>query len=182
MPAGTPPPAKGRGATYNPGNRYRREDREPFDDGWSAPTVVQGEAKDPLLPLEEPLEDDAPPPLKTTVAIQLARTIVARFGDGKGTNPEELVAAAHAGCFTMALSFMLNGAGFTADAIDTEANLTMDQVNAAWTVTGVHLTTRARVPNIDAAKFAELASNAKANCPISRLLNATITLDAALVS
>ena len=106
----------------------------------------------------------------------------ARFGDGKGTNPEELIAAAHAGCFTMALSFMLNGAGFTADAIDTEANLTMDQVNGAWTVTGVHLTTRARIPGIDAAKFAELSSNAKATCPISRLLNATITLDAALVS
>jgi osmotically inducible protein OsmC len=109
-------------------------------------------------------------------------SFVARFGDGKGTNPEELVAAAHAGCFTMALSFMLNGAGFTADAIDTEANLTMDQVNNAWTVTGVHLTTRARVPKIDAAKFAEIASSAKASCPISRLLNATITLDAALVS
>jgi len=109
-------------------------------------------------------------------------SFVARFGDGKGTNPEELVAAAHAGCFTMALSFMLNGAGFTADAIDTEANLTMDQVNGAWTVTAVHLTTRARIPKIDAAKFAELASSAKANCPISRLLNATITLDAALVS
>jgi lipoyl-dependent peroxiredoxin len=109
-------------------------------------------------------------------------SFVARFGDGKGTNPEELIAAAHAGCFTMALSFMLNGAGFTADAIDTEANLTMDQVNGNWTVTGVHLTTRARIPKIDAAKFAELASNAKANCPISRLLNATITLDAALVS
>jgi len=109
-------------------------------------------------------------------------SFVARFGDGKGTNPEELVAAAHAGCFTMALSFMLNGAGFTADAIDTEANLTMDQTNGAWTITGVHLTTRARIPKIEAAKFAELASNAKANCPISRLLNATITLDAALVS
>jgi len=108
-------------------------------------------------------------------------SFVARFGDGKGTNPEELVAAAHAGCFTMALSFMLNGAGFTAEAIDTEADLTMDQANGAWTVTGIHLTTRARIPKIDAAKFAELSSNAKANCPISRLLNATITLDAALV-
>jgi len=107
-------------------------------------------------------------------------SFVARFGDGKGTNPEELVAAAHAGCFTMALSFMLNGAGFTADALDTEATLTLDQVNGNWTVTGIHLMTRARVPGIDAAKFAELASNAKANCPISRLLNASITLDAAL--
>ena len=108
-------------------------------------------------------------------------SFVARFGDGKGTNPEELVAAAHAGCFTMALSFMLDGAGFTANALDSEATLTMDQVNGNWTVTGIHLTTRGRVPGIDAAKFAEIASNAKANCPISRLLNATITLDAALV-
>ena len=107
-------------------------------------------------------------------------SFVARFGDGKGTNPEELIAAAHAGCFTMALSFMLNNEGFTADAIDTEAALTMDQVNGAWTVTAIHLTTRARIPKIEAAKFGEIASNAKANCPISRLLNATITLDAAL--
>ena len=109
-------------------------------------------------------------------------SFVARFGDGKGTNPEELIAAAHAGCFTMALSFMLNGNGFTAEAIDTEATLTMDQVNGNWTITAIHLTTRARVPEIDAAKFAETANNAKANCPVSRVLNATITLDAALVA
>jgi osmotically inducible protein OsmC len=81
----------------------------------------------------------------------------------------------------MALSFMLNNAGFTAEAIDTEAALTLEQVNAAWTVTAIHLTTRARVPKIDAAKFAEVASDAKANCPISRVLNATITMDAKLV-
>src|ERR1043166_10298545 len=98
-------------------------------------------------------------------------SFVASFGDGKGTNPEELIAAAHAGCFTMALSFMLNNNGYTADAIDTEAALTLDRVNDAWTVTAVHLMTRARIPKIDAAKFGELASNAKANCPISRLLN-----------
>jgi osmotically inducible protein OsmC len=109
-------------------------------------------------------------------------SFVARFGDGKGTNPEELVAAAHAGCFTMALSLMLNNAGFTADAIDSEAALTMDQVGGAWTITSIHLTTRARVAKIDAAKFAEIAANAKANCPISRLLNATITMDAKLVA
>ena len=109
-------------------------------------------------------------------------SFVARFGDGKGTNPEELVAAAHAGCFTMALSFMLNGAGATAEAIDTEASLTMDQVNGNWTVTAIHLTTRARVPGVDAAKFAEIAGSAKATCPISRLLNATITMDAKLVN
>jgi lipoyl-dependent peroxiredoxin len=80
----------------------------------------------------------------------------------------------------MALSFMLNNAGFTAEAIDTEAALTMDQVAGNWTVTAIHLTTRARVPGIDDAKFAEIAGNAKANCPISRLLNATITMDAKL--
>jgi lipoyl-dependent peroxiredoxin len=108
-------------------------------------------------------------------------TFVARFGDGKGTNPEELIAAAHAGCFTMALSFMLNNGGFTADAIDTEATLTLDQVSGAWTITAIHLTTRARVPDIDAAKFAEIAGNAKTNCPVSRVLNATITMDARLV-
>jgi osmotically inducible protein OsmC len=107
-------------------------------------------------------------------------SFAARFGDGKGTNPEELIAAAHAGCFTMALSFMLNNNGFTAEAIDTEATLTMDRVNDNWTVTAIHLMTRARIPGIDTAKFGELASNAKVNCPISRLLNTTITLDAAL--
>ncbi|HEV3240220.1 MAG TPA: OsmC family protein [Casimicrobiaceae bacterium] len=108
-------------------------------------------------------------------------SFVARFGDGKGTNPEELIAAAHAGCFTMALSFMLNNAGFTADAIDTEAVLTMDQVNGNWTITSIHLTTRARVPKIDATKFAEVAANAKANCPVSRVLNTNISMDAKLV-
>ena len=103
-----------------------------------------------------------------------------RFGDVKGTNPEELIAAAHAGCFTMALSFGLNNAGFTADAIDTEAQLTLDQVSGGFAITAIHLTTRARVPNIDAAKFNELAASAKANCPVSKVLNATITMDAKL--
>ena len=107
-------------------------------------------------------------------------SFVARFGDGKGTNPEELIAAAHAGCFTMALSFGLNNAGFTADAIDTEAQLTLDQVQGGFAITSIHLTTRARVPNIDAAKFNEVAASAKANCPVSKVLNATITLDASL--
>jgi osmotically inducible protein OsmC len=109
-------------------------------------------------------------------------TFKARFGDGKGTNPEELIAAAHAGCFTMALSFSLNNAGFTADAIDTEAQLTLDQVPGGFSITAIHLTTRARVPNIDAAKFGEIAAGAKANCPVSKVLNATITLDATLAS
>ena len=109
-------------------------------------------------------------------------TFKARFGDGKGTNPEELIAAAHAGCFTMALAFALNNAGFTADAIDTEAQLTLDQVPGGFAITSVHLTTRARVPDIDAAKFGEIAAGAKANCPVSKVLNATITLDATLAS
>ena len=103
-----------------------------------------------------------------------------RFAEGVGTNPEELIAAAHAGCFTMALSFALNNAGFTAEAIDTEAAVTLEKVSDAWTITAIHLTTRAQVPSIDAAKFAEIAGGAKANCPVSRVLNATITMDAKL--
>ena len=109
-------------------------------------------------------------------------TFKARFGDGKGTNPEELIAAAHAGCFTMALSFGLNNAGFTAEAIDTDAQLTLDQVPGGFAITAIHLTTRARIPSIDAAKFNEIAAVAKANCPVSKVLNATITLDATLAS
>ena len=108
----------------------------------------------------------------------------ARFGDGKGTNPEELVAAAHAGCFTMALSFTLNNAGFTATAIETEAQLTMDPVDGKPTITAVHLVTRARVPGITAAQFGEIASNSKVNCVISRALSPsiTVTMDAVLAS
>ena len=109
-------------------------------------------------------------------------TFKARFGDGKGTNPEELIAAAHAGCFTMALSFGLNNAGFTAEAIDTDAQLTLDQVPGGFAITAIHLTTRARIPSIDAAKFNEIAAGAKANCPVSKVLNATITMDATLAS
>src|SRR5437763_1178258 len=106
----------------------------------------------------------------------------ARFGDSKGTNPEELIAAAHAGCFTMALSFTLNNAGFTANVIDTEAQLTMDTVDNKPTITAIRFTTRARVPNIDAARFADIAADAKVNCVVSRALSPSIviTLDAAL--
>ena len=107
----------------------------------------------------------------------------ARFGDGKGTNPEELIAAAHAGCFTMALSFTLDNAGFTAEVIDTEAQLTMDTVDGRPTITAVHFTTRARVPGIDAARFAQIAGDAKVSCVISRAISPsiTVTMDAALV-
>ncbi|HEX2847959.1 MAG TPA: OsmC family protein [Chitinophagaceae bacterium] len=99
-----------------------------------------------------------------------------RFEDGIGTNPEELVAAAHAGCFTMKLSFDLNAAGFTADNIDTKCTITLE--NGA--ITESHLEVKAKVPGMDAAKFAEVAAGAKANCPISKLLNTNITMDASL--
>lgn len=112
---------------------------------------------------------------------ELPYSFKARFGDGQGTNPEELIAAAHAGCFTMALSFALNGRGFTAESIDTDARLVMEQVEGAWTITTIRLVTRARVPGIDAATFGEIAAGAKANCPVSRVLKAEITLEAALV-
>ena len=107
----------------------------------------------------------------------------ARFGDGKGTNPEELLAAAHAGCFTMAVSFTLNNEGKTAEVIDTEAQLTMDTVDGKPTITAIHLVTRARVPDIDDAGFARIASGAKVACVLSRALSPsiTVTMDAALV-
>ncbi|MDP3072323.1 MAG: OsmC family protein [Opitutaceae bacterium] len=105
-----------------------------------------------------------------------------RFETGPGTNPEELVGAAHAGCFSMALSAELGKAGFTADEIATTATVTLDNhPQTSWTVTKIHLETSAKVPGIDAAKFATIAAGAKAGCPISRLLAAAeITLDAKL--
>ena len=104
-----------------------------------------------------------------------------RFEDGIGTNPEELIAAAHAGCFTMALSGQLTTAGFVPDSLETTATVTLGKTDAGPTVTKIHLTTKAKVPNIDKAKFDELAGNAKTGCPISRLLKAAeITLDATL--
>ena len=104
-----------------------------------------------------------------------------RFEDGSGTNPEELVGAAHAGCFTMALSAELGKAGMTADALDTTATVTMDRVDGAPTVTAIHLEVTAKIPGADAGKFKEAADTAKKNCPISRLLNTNITMDAKLV-
>lgn len=99
-----------------------------------------------------------------------------RFENGIGTNPEELVAAAHAGCFSMKLSFVLGAAGFTPDSIDTKCTITLE----AGAVTNSHLEVTASVPGIDAAKFAECAADAKANCPISKLLNTDITMEAVL--
>jgi lipoyl-dependent peroxiredoxin len=104
-----------------------------------------------------------------------------RFENGPGTNPEELIAAAHAGCFAMALSGELGGAGFTPERLEAVAHVSLDKVEPkGWTVTASHLVLNAKVPGIDAAKFKEIADKAKANCPISRLLNATITLEATL--
>lgn len=100
-----------------------------------------------------------------------------RFEDGVGTNPEELVAAAHAGCFTMKLSFVLGAAGFTPENIDTKCTITLD--NGA--ITESHLEVTAKVPGIDKAKFDESIADAKANCPISKLLNTNITHEAKLV-
>ena len=105
-----------------------------------------------------------------------------RFENAPGTNPEELVAAAHAGCFAMALSAELGKAGFTPDQLDASAEVSLENVEGkGWTVTSSHLTLKAKIPKIDAAKFNEIANGAKAGCPISKLLNAKITLDAKLV-
>ena len=103
-----------------------------------------------------------------------------RFEDGKGTNPEELLAAAHAGCFSMALSKQLNDAGFTADSINTTASVRLEKTDAGFSITKVHLDVTARVPGADAASFETAAGNAKAGCPVSRLFNAEITMDAKL--
>ncbi len=103
-----------------------------------------------------------------------------RFESGQGTNPEELVAAAHAGCFSMALSVQLGNAGMTAESIRTTATVSMDKLDAGWTVTAVHLDVAVKIPGADRAKFEAAAANAKAGCPISRLLNAEISMDARL--
>ena len=104
-----------------------------------------------------------------------------RFEGKPGTNPEELIGAAHAGCFTMALSLILGEAQLTASHMETTAAVTLDKVDDGFAITAVHLTLEARIPGADQAKFEELAGKAKAGCPVSKLLNATITLDAKLL-
>jgi len=103
-----------------------------------------------------------------------------RFENGAGTNPEELVAAAHAGCFSMALSGQLGAAGMTPDSLETTATLTLEKLEAGFTITKVHLDVAARIPNADQAGFEKAAQAAKAGCPISRLLKAEITMTARL--
>jgi len=103
-----------------------------------------------------------------------------RFEGKPGTNPEELIGAAHAGCFTMALSLILGEAGFKADEMSTRADVTLDKQDDGFAITAVHLTLKAKIPGIDQAKFQELTDKAKAGCPVSKVLNAKINLDASL--
>ena len=104
-----------------------------------------------------------------------------RFEGKPGTNPEELIGAAHAGCFTMALSLILGEAGLTAEKMETKAEVTLDKVADGFSITAVHLTLQAKIPGADKATFDELTAKAKAGCPVSKLLNANITLDATLL-
>ena len=104
-----------------------------------------------------------------------------RFEGVKGTNPEELIGAAHAGCFTMALSGILGREGLTAERMDTKARVTLEQKDGGFEISAIHLTLEGRVPGCDAAKFQELAEKAKAGCPVSKLMKAEISLEVRLV-
>ena len=105
-----------------------------------------------------------------------------RFEDGKGTNPEELIAAAHAGCFSMALSGQLGQAGLTAESINTTATVRLEKTDSGFAITSVHLEVKAKVPGADKQAFETAANNAKAGCPVSKVLNAEITMEASLES
>jgi len=112
----------------------------------------------------------------STVLNKTPYSFKSRFADGVGTNPEELIAAAHAGCFTMKLTFVLGTVGFTPDEIETRCDITF----VDGTITKSHLTVKAKVPSISKEKFDECAANAKANCPVSKVLNASISMEASL--
>nr|WP_174241458.1 OsmC family protein [Caulobacter sp. S45] len=103
-----------------------------------------------------------------------------RFEGKPGSNPEELLGAAHAACFTMALSLILNEASLTADRMETTAEVSLDRQDDGFAITAVHLTLKAKIPGVDQAQFQELAAKAKAGCPVSKLFKADITLDATL--
>ena len=105
-----------------------------------------------------------------------------RFEGKPGTNPEELIGAAHAGCFSIAFSLILGDAGLKAESIDTQAEVTLDQVEGGFAITAVHLILKAKIPGASQAQFDELSKKAKEGCPVSKVLNATITLDATLVN
>ena len=114
------------------------------------------------------------------VLAKTAYSFRTRFENEKGTNPEELIAAAHAGCFTMALAFQLQGAGYTPTELATEAAITLDPAGQGFRISHSALTLRATVPGLDEATFTRLASDAEKNCPVSKVLNTEITLDAKL--
>jgi len=115
-------------------------------------------------------------------AVQGAYSFKSRFADGSGTNPEELIAAAHSGCYSMALSFMLESAGHTAESVHTTAKVHLDQVEGGFAISKIDLVTEGKVPGIDAEQFVKFAEDAKKNCPVSKALAAVeITLDAKLV-
>jgi osmotically inducible protein OsmC len=120
---------------------------------------------------------------ESTVLKDAKYSFATRFENGPGTNPEELIGAAHAGCYSMALSAELSKAGFTPDSVSTTATVNLENhPQTSWTVTSIQLETRAKVPKITPEKFAEIAAGAKVGCPISRLLKAAeITLDAKLI-
>jgi lipoyl-dependent peroxiredoxin len=103
-----------------------------------------------------------------------------RFENGKGTNPEELIAAAHAGCFTMALSAQLGTINFTPQSLHTTTAVTLEKLDAGWTISKIHLDVTAKIPGISASAFESAAASAKANCPVSRVLKADITMTATL--
>ena len=103
-----------------------------------------------------------------------------RFEDGAGTNPEELIAAAHAGCFSMALSGQLDAAGLTAESINTTASVSLEKTDAGFAITKVHLDVTAKVPGADQAAFEKATNNAKSGCPVSKVLKAEITMNATL--
>jgi osmotically inducible protein OsmC len=118
---------------------------------------------------------------ESKVLSQTQYSFSTRFENGVGTNPEELIAAAHAGCFSMALSAELGKGGITPESIETTATLTLDKLDTGWTVTEIHLDVKAKIPNGDPEAFEKAAGTAKAGCPVSRVLNTKITMDANLV-
>lgn len=117
---------------------------------------------------------------ETGVLNQAPYGFKSRFEDGKGTNPEELIGAAHAGCFSMALSLMLGESGLTPEKIETHADVTLEKVGGGFEITASHLSVVAKIPGADPAKFEEIANQAKTGCPVSKLLKAKITMEAKL--
>lgn len=117
---------------------------------------------------------------ETGVLKEAAYGFKSRFEDGPGTNPEELIGAAHAGCFSMALSLMLGQAGLVPEKIETHAEVTLDKIGEGFEITKSHLRVTAKIPNATQAKFEEIANQAKAGCPVSKLMKAEITMEARL--